>query len=285
MEDAELFQPAELITSQRSHIYTWEGGRLSQYDDTADNLALLTVLKPYYDQNLKVLAGSTDRSADFSDFIGLSCSKFVDPSLNFCQENAPGNSNLTGGRGNTGDADVPVWDLGSNRCYSQYPKVCDLLLQTRSSSECGDLGCGEMAVSDPEQSTCVALTATTARPYEHEGPEWQSQPLCDYYSRCEAVRRGYIKASDLNCYCDEFCVYFNDCCVDAPYQATNDTRIDSDIFSCRSLGFRNITDFKEWGVTMVDNCPRETPWSPVERCESSQTPFDVPVTDPRTGLV
>ena len=231
----------------------------------------------------------------FHSKYSFSCSFFYDSSLDLCfTEMFLKVKNAT-------EPAAPIWNLGSLLCQSSYGKVCDLLAHaTDAKDKCSVVGCGNQ-LHDLYTGKCAPIpkSAFTENESRMDGrsqpyvPQWPAAQICNYYSRCAAVNLGLIEAHELNCHCDKFCIYYNDCCKDSPYQATESTRLSPDSFSCYSTRLRNIENKQELGTFMIDSCPSEqnSPLcAPRELYGDDWTdlrsiyPY-VPVTDTHTGLV
>ena len=294
-------QPNDLQQNSDSKSLSWRGDRLMKIkqDHDDEDLLLLAVMQP----KLQTTDNNRldDERKDFTSFESyfrvITCSFFMDTSQNFCDEelNSLGiTSNETG---------KPIWDLGSLACFSQYHKVCDLFVVSDSSKapECTDPGCGANMVLDPSSLECQQVSGyfKNNEVIRQLDQRWHSDIICSYQSQCRAAELGFLKVDELNCYCDQSCRYYNDCCEDSPHQATDETRLEDDTFNC----YRDNSDLRAsasedlyfWGIMQVDRCPTQFNDSMIKsQCESgpdinrySGNNFGIistPVTHTHTGL-
>jgi len=190
--------------------------------------------------------------------------------------------------------------------WSMHKKICDqFIVQRVDSSEdtCTEPGCGLDHILDPRTRKCIKLNSLSSHnAFEENDLQWHSHSTCAYHSQCRAAELGLIAEEHLNCFCDKFCIYYNDCCEDSPYQATVNSTLDHGVFACiqdRSDLAKGATlDGYEWGVMEVRGCPKDYTNLTIENlCKSNlhTPPFffpawyrhdtaSVPVTDMHTGL-
>ena len=226
---------------------------------------------------------------DFDHNQGVECSFFSQRDLNYCVERIDtGPSSL--GKNTT----TPVWNLNSLTCYSTYRKICDQFLLS-ASSQCSVPGCGPNSILDPHTLQCLdvsKLTIGNETILETNDLPWHSHSVCSYQSQCRLVELGIMKEYELNCFCDEQCIYFNDCCEDSPYQATEETKLPEGTYFCKedASEFQARVDINgtRWGVMEVNSCPQsylnltiKTKCEEIHKLFTHQT---VPVTDPATGI-
>jgi len=231
----------------------------------------------------------------FSSRVDITCSYFPYNSYlyyNFCSKSTV---NITE---NATDNSVSIWNLGSFSCHSPHAKVCDqfIVSNANSSLSCTEPGCGEGYLLDPETLSCIKVNEFTILPNTQlNNLTWHSDIMCQYLSRCEAVKQGLMKENELNCYCDKFCVYFNDCCEDSDYQATSESALEHGTFSCvpEVIGGLNIVNGYEMGVMEIDRCPKCCLNQLCVRCMLPKVfnfendvwnIWNTPVTDMKTGL-
>ena len=185
------------------------------------------------------------------------CSFYMNQNLTACFEEIS--------EKNLSHISLPAMDLGSVACFSPYRKVCDffILPDTSKIQQCAEAGCGPEAFMDPATLTCHQIKdynlQRSNQVIKALNQTWHSALTCSYQSRCRAAELGLVKLHDLNCHCDKFCTYFNDCCEDSPFQATSMTKLEEGTFSCKyepsDFAAGASKDFFYWGVQEVDMCP------------------------------
>ena len=240
----------------------WNGNRIDlQHSNTTLDyeFPLLAALKPQLQTTDAGLPPSEQPGGNsFTSFDLKSyplCSAFMDEYYDYCDEQfiiSKNNSNES----------LPVWDLGSVACLSQYPKVCDLFIVSKAKAQkCTTPGCGPGAILDPYTLKChnymnLDLWYSLVKSLSHT---WHSHDICAYQSQCRAAELGLVKLEHLNCYCDQFCIYFNDCCEDSKFQATKSTKLEDGTFKCyeeaSDLKASASDDLFYWGIMQVDRCP------------------------------
>ena len=280
------------LTEGNSFQFRAEGRKLLWTQVEYSESEILGVIKLNSTNHQMALSTlDTDQSFGPPDSKKVFCSQFYDQSLSFCRADLLRlDFNAT----------FSIRNLGSFSCQSSYGHFCDRLLGAYvSGSECSLLGCGIGKLLDIDANRCVDIrTMKPPSAADDSAIHWYTQPLADYYSRCRAVELGFIRPHQLNCFCDRFCVYFNDCCEDSRFQATESSRL-GNVYSCHTQGFVNMTNDIKWGVMMIDTCPpissegaqiNETVANLCEEVNRPWPPRDlqidyVPVTDRKTSLV
>jgi len=207
----------------------------------------------------------TDLSNNFTNFKvdeDFECSFFADQTASYCNEHV---TQLTSFPKTDTTTSVRVWNLGSMACFSNVRKICDrfLIPQVVSDDMCTKSGCGFGHVFDPDTLQCYDLNtfgSVSNIVTDNSDLQWHSHSVCAYQSQCKAVELGIRKEHELNCYCDNSCMYFNDCCEDSPYQPTKKTILEDGTFSCvydRSE-LRSGADAEgySWGIMQVEACPK-----------------------------
>jgi len=240
----------------------------------------------------------TELSNNFTNFKineDFECSFFADQTASYCEERVTQLNNSSG----TNTTTVPVWNLGSMACFSNIKKICDrfLIPQVVSDESCTEPGCGFGHVFDPETLQCYDLNtygSVSNIVTDNSDLQWHSHSVCAYQSQCKAVDLGIKKEQELNCYCDKYCMYFNDCCEDSSYQPTKQTVLEVGTFSCvydRSE-LRSGADAEgySWGIMQVEACPKSYNNSEIkDLCENplkdeKLSYQNVPVSSLDTGL-
>ena len=263
--------------------------------DLHDNSEMLMALEPKHQVD-SAPAKEPSNANDFTSFrpkSNILCSFFMDATKNYCDER------FTTLNNNTNDS-LPVWELGSLACLSQYPKVCDLFVVPEANThKCTTPGCGPRALLDPFSLKCHPFSHydLSNELLEHSSHKWHSHDICAYQSQCRSAELGLVKFEHLNCYCDELCMYYNDCCKDSKFQATTATKLEAGTFKCikdaSELRASASEDGYYWGIMQVDRCPSHFANQIIRtRCEDkhqSYTPFysgipDTPVSHVITGL-
>ena len=269
---------------------TWKGSMLEHKDRLADEYShdVFMVVKPKISKKRQLLSTNSSRGNNFDSKIDILCSLFADPSYDFCK---PFIINTTHRTTDNNNQSTPVWDLSSLNCYSAHPKVCDLFAKLPDDS-CGNIGCETGELFDMATFDCISVDRFQLQTsINQEDLTWHSEPICEYRARCRAVELGLIAEEDLNCHCDEFCVYFDDCCMDSSYQKDSEEQLPPGTFSCslwgQEGGYRNGSYF---GVMEVDKCPPGYDnQSTIDLChtpmEYNKIPLTyIPVSDPTTGV-
>lgn len=183
-----------------------------------------------------------------------------------------------------------IWNFQSILCQSGFGKFCEWFLKAPKTG-CGQPGCEQHEIYDPISRECISMNSKIHE--EREAVNWPAATLCEYRSRCKSVNLGLLQADDLNCYCDRYCVYFNDCCEDAPHQrqVNSTTLFDSSMRSCYKIDNSWVVTK---GVLMIDRCPHQYQHQPIkELCENytlqhflpDQDIRSIPISDSSTGLV
>lgn len=260
-------------------------GQLNPTNTTSSTV--LVVVKLLHEKDL--LSISVESRTQFQSFSEFRCTKYVEEELNFCKVD-PVLQRL--------EQEHRAWNLGSMLCQSAFGKVCDLLTVTNSETvdKCNLVGCGHQAVPDLAVNSCVTIQQQTALQGATEAMTWTGAAVCDYYSRCKTVELGLIKEGELNCYCDEFCPYFNDCCEDSNYQAAKSSKLEPGIYTCIDAGYENFEEEKSWGLMAVNKCPSnfaamdDKSEKTKKNCnnrffEHPAALRRIPVTDKQTGIV
>ena len=277
---------------------SWNDEKMVLRDNSTylhDNSEMLMALEP----KLQVDSAPAKEPSNANDFTSfrpksnILCSFFMDATKNYCDER------FTTLNNNTNDS-LPVWELGSLACLSQYPKVCDLFVVPEANThKCTTPGCGPRALLDPSSLKCHPFSRydLSNELLEHSSHKWHSHDICAYQSQCRSAELGLVKFEHLNCYCDELCMYYNDCCEDSKFQATTATKLEAGTFKCKKdaseLRASASEDGYYWGIMQVDRCPSHFANQTIRtRCEDkhqSYTPFysgipDTPVSHVTTGL-
>lgn len=275
--------------------FVWKNLKLyHQENATKEESEILFIARPKISKGHQLLSLKSSESNNFNSTMDKICYMFANPAYDFC----PNSYYIyTRDKGNISTKDPPVWDLSSLNCYSPHPKVCDLFIKHEGDG-CGPIGCKKGKLLDLETLDCISNNdfTTTSSVYHADLP-WHSEPLCAYTSRCRAVDLGLIREDALNCYCDKFCVYFNDCCADSPFRPSgSEPLLTPGTFSCVSNRQKNPLDgngvFRSgffYGVMEVDKCPQGYTNKSIQmRCESSSTDklslLNTPVSDVKSGL-
>ncbi|XP_067950286.1 uncharacterized protein [Watersipora subatra] len=283
------YNQPDLANNTEAVQLTWKAKRLGAYTEEKNHMEIFAIMRPtLWNSNFNF---SIFRFTSFVDNIDLKCSFFVQEEQNFCEkllrplaENSQNNFS------------DPVWNLRSASCFSAFHKVCDRLL-TAKTSECSTPGCGEKSILDPHSLKCINLTTFVIgneTVLENNNLPWHSHSICAYQSQCKAVELGLLQTHELNCFCDEQCIYYNDCCEDSPYQATAETKLPDNTFHCKEdvselMGKYNPSDIP-LGIMEVNRCPggyednetrRQCEEPPSRNTLSHQM---IPVTDPNTGI-
>ena len=291
-------EPSSIIPTDVEHMEVkWNLNKLQSASPVTQSttLQLLSALQPHLsDETAGIELTVGDESfVNLTGRVDITCSAFVDSDLDFCRQD---NIDVEGQ-----SEKYPVWNLGSISCYSPYQKVCEFYIQPaqKSNKTCSKLGCSEHSVLDPGSLECIDLKQFVSL-YPQKGYDitWRSQPICDYHSRCKAAELGLIREEELNCYCDKFCIYFNDCCADSKYTANQTTILEPDVFGCYKdyLQPDSFDRHLLWGVTEITKCPSHYTENTtiIELCDQSLfwghrnnlewNLLKIPVTDTRTGL-
>ena len=288
-------QPNELKQIETG-IY-WYKNRMDLYDSVSagdDELQLIMVLEPRVQIMNRSFISMHEHEypSHFTSFkpkSSIMCSRFMDERSDYCDDRIMIQATPT-------NHSLPVWDLGSLACWSQFPKVCDLFVLPQVEEICGKPGCGQRSVLDPHTLKCYPmidhnLTSTLVKNLNHT---WHSHAICSYQSQCKAAEHGLLDVTQLNCYCDHFCIYYNDCCKDSAFQATNETKLDHGTFKC----YKDASDLRAsasedgyfWGIMQVDRCPSSiTDYEAKSLCEREPRwreygIVETPVTHIKTGL-
>lgn len=292
--DLQISKPVSFTQKSMNDLeLKWVSGALQveskMLKDTHD---LLAALQPKLSDSGVELTVGDESFVNLTGRVDVTCSYFVDDSLDFCQQNT---IDFQGQSEN-----YPVWNFGAISCYSPYQKVCEWYIQASQNSNktCSSVGCNNKSILDPHSLECINLNQFVVSPQKLNDIPWNSKPLCDYQSRCKAANLGLIREEELNCYCDKFCVYFNDCCADSEFKANSSTVLESDVFGCYRdpLQPEQYSKWFLWGVTEIVKCPSgySANSTIIELCDESLTwghrnnlkwdLLKIPVTDPNTGL-
>ncbi|XP_067951050.1 uncharacterized protein [Watersipora subatra] len=220
----------------------------------------------------------------------LTCFLFAQTKENFCEELLT--FTVENSQQNNSE---PVWNLRSLSCFSPFRKICDQFLIS-ATSDCSLPGCGVNSVLDFHTLQCINLTTFVIgneSVLENNDLPWHSHSICAYQSQCKSVELGLLQTHELNCFCDEQCIYYNDCCEDSPYQATAETKLPDNTFHCKE----DVSELKEkynpsdipWGIMEVNRCPSGYENDEIRtQCESDLSGKlnleSIPVTDLSTGI-
>ena len=269
----------------------WQDNKL-QHQNIAGKIlessTTLMAVKIKLSKQQKLLETNSGRGNNFNSDVHTVCSMFGDSKLDFCRTD-----NVTIIQASVrGSNETPVWDLNSLNCYSPNPKVCDLFAVSPA-GVCGLIGCGEGQILDLETLECVQVLHHKQAPaVGNQDFVWHSHDICAYTSLCKSVEMGLRREEELNCYCDQFCIHFDDCCQDSPYQ-TSDLipALPQGSFSCvDGHTDQPITEENfQYGVMEVNKCPPAyTNQSVINLCHARGTSTfsltNVPVSDVSTGL-
>jgi len=231
--------------------------RIKQNSSSLDDSKTLMFARP-------TMFNLTELSNHFTTFksnVDFECSFFANQTANYCEERVTQLNNSFGNNTTT----VPVWNLGSMACFSNVRKICDrfLIPQAVSDESCTESGCGFGHAFDPDTLKCYDLNtygSVSNIVTDNSDLQWHSHSVCAYQSQCKAVELGIKKEHELNCYCDKYCMYFNDCCEDSPYQPTKQTVLEDGTFSCMydRSELRSGADAEgySWGIMQVEACPK-----------------------------
>ena len=268
------------------------GNSLYRAELKTTELSTLAIIKPTAFQN----TGMTKTGlANFSSLVDIDC-RFLSKNIySFCFETEYPPIGTMGV--NINKTEDHVWNLGSALCVSNYQKVCDqfLIAGSDADEQCAEPGCGNNQILDLQTLKCENLSLLVAEKVtETNDLPWPSAPICSYRSSCKSVELGLLKEYELNCYCDQQCMYYNDCCDDSLHQPTSESRLSSDTFQCvedRSELRNSATENGVfWGLMEVNGCPEgsKADDETVRRCnnpERSKIGIDgVPVSDIITGI-
>ena len=274
--------------------FIWKDSKLVCQEASGAGVILM-IARPKVSKDQQILSSKSSKGNNFASTIDLVCYFFANPIYDFC----PNTYYVLTNKDTSQEHDPPVWDLASLHCYSPHPKVCDLFIKASSESkECGKVGCKNGQLLDMETMKCMSPQIFSSRsPIYKEDLSWHAMPLCSYKSRCKAVDLGLIAQSDLNCFCDKFCVYFNDCCEDSPFRNDNSSLpLTPGTFSCASReNSRDSHIYKQgfyYTFMEVDKCPYYyANTTVINKCECSLfgecdrfSLVNIPVTDLNTGL-
>ncbi|XP_067950274.1 uncharacterized protein [Watersipora subatra] len=280
------YSQPELANKTGTVQLKWQNNKLAVYLQNVNEI--VAIMKPTLwnsDSNFYIFD-----FASFTNEMDLTCSFFTQTDQNFCEE-------LFSFRvSDVQNVSNPIWNLRSLSCFSPFRKICDQFLIS-ATSECSLPGCGGNSVLDPHSLKCINLTKFVIgneSVLENNDLPWHSHSICSYQSQCKSVELGLLQTHELNCFCDEQCIYYNDCCEDSPYQATAETKLPDNTFHCKEdvseqMGRYNPSDIP-WGVMEVNRCPSGYKDDETRRqCE--EPPFRntlshqmIPVTDPTTGV-
>ena len=251
-EDLSFSEQAHLDLQSGAANMSWINNRLAESRSDNSDLSLLVAMQPKLHDK-----GSSINFAAFGwrDKV-IKCSFFMKKSHDYCDEELVLHRWLP---------TQPIWDLGSLACFSQHHKVCDLFVVSDSSKapECTEPGCGANMVLDPSSLECQWVSGYIKKTdvISQLDQRWHSDIICSYQSQCRAAELGLVKFEDLNCYCDKFCVYFNDCCEDSAFQATPNSKLEEETFKCykdnSDLRASASEDLFFWGIMQIDRCPSQ----------------------------
>ena len=298
MVEARPAQPKEL--TQDPIKLSWANNRLMSWERTSEehtNQELLAVLKPTVTKNKQLLYLNSSMGNNFNSNIDIVCQLFAFAVLDFCRKDYATVPKVV----SNDTLDTPIWDLASLGCYSPNPKVCDLFAVPSTADTCGYVGCKTGQVIDLETLSCMEITDfTLSNPLHDEDLSWHSAPICSYTSQCKAVKLGLMSEHELNCHCDHFCIYFDDCCEDSPYQEDKSMHaLPQGTFSCVSSSSHMYREDWEsrnrtlYGIMEVNKCPPGySNQSVAEKCtfnswwhaEYKFSLVSIPVSDSKTGL-
>ena len=282
------YSQPELTNNTATVQFKWKNKKLSTHLNKGKERDIFAILQPTLwnnDSNFSIFT--------FTSFISdmdLTCFLFAQTEENFCEEL------LTFAFANSQqNISKPVWNLRSLSCFSPFHKVCDRFL-IGATTDCSIPGCGENSVLDLHSLQCINLTKFVIgneSVLENNDLPWHSHSICAYQSQCKSVELGLLQSHELNCFCDKQCIYYNDCCEDSPYQATEETKLPDNTFRCKEdvselMGRWNPSDIP-WGIMEVNRCP--SGYEDDETRRQCEKPYSdklshhmIPVTDPTTGV-
>lgn len=273
----------------------WVARKLTRHEDsTLTNPSwLLMALKP--------LLGTISNSSLYSDatrfdsVANIECSHFADGELDFCNEMGLVHKVLPSLDERLNNS----WNLGSVVCASKYPRTCDQFLIADVAEGCSRPGCGTDRLLDLQSLSCQHLGDLHVKSGEvvkSNDLPWHSHVICAYQSQCKLVQIGAKKEHELNCFCDKFCIYYNDCCEDSEHQPTDETKLEEGVYEClpdrSDLQSGATPDGYIWGIMQVNRCPHNYSINDTlkDLCEgdgNTRRGFklaNIPVTDVTTGL-
>ena len=193
--------------------------------------------------------------------IKIYCAQFINESYNFCINMTAAATEPTNQINNS--IELHIWEIGSLACSSNYHKVCDMFLVADSgeAGKCSTFGCQVGKVLDPSLLHCQPLNGFHGgeKVFEKLDHTWSSKIVCSYRSQCRSAFLGFLNLEDLNCYCDQSCIYYNDCCEDSPFQPTEDSKLEYETYACyqdsSDIQAGVLEDNTFWGIMQIDRCP------------------------------
>ena len=193
--------------------------------------------------------------------IKIYCAQFINQSYNFCINMTAAATEPTNQTNNS--IELHIWEIGSLACSSNYHKVCDVFLVADSdeAEKCSTFGCKLGKVLDPSLLQCQPPNGFHGgeKVFEKLDHTWSSKIVCSYRSQCRSAFLGFLNLEDLNCYCDQSCIYYNDCCEDSPFQPTEDSKLEYETYACyqdsSDIQAGVLEDNNFWGIMQIDRCP------------------------------
>ena len=245
---------------------SWLGDKLVESSTVQDTTAhsVLALIHPKLqpiennDTSMSVNDSTVEgRLRTFPSHTNIYCAQFINESYNICTD-------MTGAMTESNNSsELHLWEIGSLACSSNYHKVCDMFLVADSgeAEKCSTFGCQVGKVLDPSLLHCQPLNGFHGgeKVFEKLDHTWSSKIVCSYRSQCRSAFLGFLNLEDLNCYCDQSCIYYNDCCEDSPFQPTEDSKLEYETYACyqdsSDIQAGVLEDNNFWGIMQIDRCP------------------------------